>query len=831
GLLLAVEAFHRDGGGPVGVAALQRALTGLGSYLGTVGAGGRFAAVDWLGDDRLIAAGPDGTEVVSPDSGEVVARWDDSALVLRLDPADGALITHALVASADDVHAIVPSDDRTTVLVRPLSSGPSEPARRFDHDDDIDGIALSPGGTLLATIDEFDELRMYDVESGRRLWQKSAHPEETFGDLGAPGDVRPNLYYLDESGIDDFTTEKTHHRIVFSADGAELITQESLLRRWDAATGAQIGADVLLWRDRAHVDGLRIVSAPLVTYVGDRFGGDVVVHDQSGVTRVDLVTGEVLSTFAISEVADAYALAKIDTVRWRGGPTVWVLLTDGRILTVSVDDGAELAPPIDTQVSMASDLAISPSGRRAAVAGASGVGIFALDGSRVLARGLPRNDTQTGSITPDGRFVTQDYANGEEWFRAGQIYDVSGDFPESVSRPDDLLVQHSAGVGNAYKVVTREYGLRLLDLETREYLGPSLDISFTWSGQTATVDNRLLAAGTGSSGIVVYEVSTGREVATLDELGNSVASLSFNADGSRLAGASGRGDAMVWETDTWTVVDDDLGGAGRTVISLRYSPYDDLLVTVDAAGNLALRDATTHDVLRIMVGSGSPNIADGLFFFGNDRRYLVTAVDSAARLWDLESGVLIGDPFPNDRDNRVGGADGMPRFVTAVGGHRLIWELDVESWPALACRAAGRNLTREEWDVLGPNGGYSVTCDEWPPAPEGDAVVGSFERPDPPTLDPALEELGIQARDELIVLLESGDRSDAASLCDDWWSTLDQGVRALNDATVASRELRAVIDASRLCGGRSFDAALTNLIEIREGNVCGGYPSPCPQVR
>ena len=44
-----------------------------------------------------------------------------------------------------------------------------------------------------------------------------------------------------------------------------------------------------------------------------------------------------------------------------------------------------------------------------------------------------------------------------------------------------------------------------------------------------------------------------------------------------------------------------------------------------------------------------------------------------------------------------------------------IWDLDVDSWGGLACLAAGRNLTRDEWDEVGPRDeGYHATCPQWP---------------------------------------------------------------------------------------------------------------------
>ncbi|HEX9259455.1 MAG TPA: hypothetical protein VF855_07945 [Acidimicrobiales bacterium] len=48
-----------------------------------------------------------------------------------------------------------------------------------------------------------------------------------------------------------------------------------------------------------------------------------------------------------------------------------------------------------------------------------------------------------------------------------------------------------------------------------------------------------------------------------------------------------------------------------------------------------------------------------------------------------------------------------------------IWRMDVEQWRSIACRAAGRNMTTEEWNQLGPGRSgstYEVTCPQWPAA-------------------------------------------------------------------------------------------------------------------
>ena len=45
------------------------------------------------------------------------------------------------------------------------------------------------------------------------------------------------------------------------------------------------------------------------------------------------------------------------------------------------------------------------------------------------------------------------------------------------------------------------------------------------------------------------------------------------------------------------------------------------------------------------------------------------------------------------------------------------WDLDVDTWPAIACHTAGRNLTADEFATyFGEETPYRVTCPEWPAA-------------------------------------------------------------------------------------------------------------------
>jgi hypothetical protein len=79
----------------------------------------------------------------------------------------------------------------------------------------------------------------------------------------------------------------------------------------------------------------------------------------------------------------------------------------------------------------------------------------------------------------------------------------------------------------------------------------------------------------------------------------------------------------------------------------------------------------------------------------------------------------IGEPIPagdvGEWVSVVLAADGTRLLANDAFNHATEWNLDVATWPAIACRAAGRNLTRSEFATyFGADAPYRATCPDWP---------------------------------------------------------------------------------------------------------------------
>jgi len=196
-----------------------------------------------------------------------------------------------------------------------------------------------------------------------------------------------------------------------------------------------------------------------------------------------------------------------------------------------------------------------------------------------------------------------------------------------------------------------------------------------------------------------------RQLASPTDPGVMLNALRFSPDARFLAASWQDGTSRIWSTETWDIVDmPALEDANVTVAF--WSLDGSLAATTAADGLVTIRDGNTFEPIRTLAGNigiGSVNNEDALLF-SPDNQYLLTTVTGPSRLWDVESGQQIGEPFPNMDGVFPGANTGENGLQLITGSERgaLIWNLNTDEWPAIACRAAGRELTEAEWQQWGP---------------------------------------------------------------------------------------------------------------------------------
>ena len=415
---------------------------------------------------------------------------------------------------------------------------------------------------------------------------------------------------------------------------------------------------------------------------------------------------EARSTVVVETAPGNSITPLLDDVAWSGGDIATVLFSDSRVAEVSLSDGRLLgSSEFQISAARASDLGLSPGGLRLAVATAEGIAVFARNGDRLIASGLPRLGTNFAIFDParsilaaaSARFRPLGKTPGRWWSVADGVIEVEVPLPER-----ELVWPEPAGV-----IISYDQGEPAL--YNRETLEQIASFSVFSSSADLRHDGGLFAAG-GPLGTQVFDGTTGEQVVVLEETGRWPSIVSFSPDGQYLAAAASEGFAVVWSTETWEAVPTDY--PLDDVLSAQFSADGRWLATVGTDGQVRLLDTEEFAVVHELSTRLEPFVFRTFGFIGSD--YLLTFGKQGTELWDIEANTRIGDPFPSAPDFTARDA-GDSGLITGTEEHILLWDIDPESWPAVACQAAGRNMTLEEWNQFGPQDEpYHATCSQWP---------------------------------------------------------------------------------------------------------------------
>jgi len=163
-----------------------------------------------------------------------------------------------------------------------------------------------------------------------------------------------------------------------------------------------------------------------------------------------------------------------------------------------------------------------------------------------------------------------------------------------------------------------------------------------------------------------------------------------------------------------------LRGHEDVIRAVAISPDNHWLVTGDGHGTARLWDLTGPDPAAAPIVLRGHEDVIWAVAISPDNHWLVTgSADTSARLWDLTGPDPAAAPIV---------LRGHKHYIYAVAispdNHWLVtgsldstarlWNLRLDELVDLACRTAGRNLTRAEWAQYFPGQEYRRTCEQWP---------------------------------------------------------------------------------------------------------------------
>jgi WD40 repeat protein len=665
--LLAVEARTRWPDDHRTRAALMGTFTATPSLIGTSTVAGteQFAAQPIPGTGDAVVARDDGSAGVYEIATARLRRE------LELPPSG---ITYAFRPAL-----AVSADARTAVIARPLDSERSNRAIQEPEASELIAVdlasgdaiappgklsvdavqvAVDPSGSSAAVVGEDGRIRVIDLTSMRV--QAVRYPWMT-GQRAYPFTGKAAVTFVDDGRL-----------AIGSGDAVGMVD----LATMDDATTFALPPEFAV-RLIAQADSVLVTA------------GD------SGILAMEAGTGAVVWRQEFSGQDSTCTSLSVSTARG----AAWCSTEAGQVVEYDLATGSSK----ERFLQPASGTFPSADGTEIVVAGAEEpvLSRWSLDDEGAITRVVARESTLFGGYSPQGEsvLVADRSTRVHAWdvLTDSSRLELPPDTVRAVWAGDEALLVEAAG----------QFQPTLLDTTTGEPI-PSQNLpDFAFTEFSWTTGRRLPIAG--EMNVWVLDPATGDVLSGPFDLDGAWAtSVSSLPDGSRMLVTSlidGVHTTRMLDVESGAFLDPEL--VGPEVITL---VSDALAVGADGSRLL------TYAVEDFGVTGSLPSTAartTSLQASTDGGTLLATGTDGSASLFDLPSGLRLGDVIPSAAGSAFAASlrpDGRELAVAHADGVQ-VWDLDPEAQVEAACRIAGRDLTREEWDEhLGSIAPYRSTC-------------------------------------------------------------------------------------------------------------------------
>jgi WD40 repeat protein len=652
-----------------------------------------FAVVQRTSRVERLVTGLRGDEVVSglSEDGRDVAISDQRGRVTLVDMATRDRGLSFRTGQRGDVRVFFAPDGKTLATasrdstVRLWDRETTRPLTRFleGHELPVREAAFSPDGGLLATEDTDGRTFLWEVPTGR------------------PVAELPRAVIVPD-----------HYGLAFSSDGRYLGVAGAQSRVFEVATRSAILA--------VRLHGLR----PDATLAFSPDGSTLAVpNDPEGVVELyDVSSGqEVSSALRVEPGTGVNRL-----VFSPNGRKLIAGMGDGSLAVWDLGDGTRSLEGLSGHSGPVTQLVFDDDGKLV-TASATGAVVWALDRTNQLATRVqltkgPGSPLSSVAISPNGRLVAAVGQDGRVWFLDGRTLRTLGEPVRAAATSVSSGPTLKFGPDGRFVIIGDGTGtLSYLDVETRELRHPPLPVAagVPVADVSISPDGRMIAAGGLYGSLTFVDVARWEPLRSEDLSAplDFVSAVAFSPDGEQLAIGGSNGQVLLRDPG-----DSERGRVaaqrGRPVGGLAFSPDGRFLGASFGDGTTLIIDASEGRPVGAPLVGNSGIRASGSF--SSDGRLLALG-DQAGNLtlWDTASRQRIGDaivahaPSPQISTGVTGVAfvPHEPVLLTVGGDGALVrWELDPGTWAEHACEAAGRNLTRDEWDQYVGDEPYRETC-------------------------------------------------------------------------------------------------------------------------
>jgi WD40 repeat protein len=468
---------------------------------------------------------------------------------------------------------------------------------------------------------------------------------------------------------------------------------------------ADEAGEVIVWRLDSHQIVTRLTPINPGSILALSFGpnsdrlfavlqnGSLIAWNLSTGQEQTLAQANPATTARFNPAGDRLALAHAD-----GRVSLWQGQTGQALGEVSFDGEAQLI-----------SLAFEPSTDRLAVGDSAG-GIFIFEtetlrqntppspltrlthagwspvGVRNMA--LSPNERWLATLATDGSVVLWDVTSRT---RFGKAVRLGGGTSLAVAfSPDSELVavstcaeRNALGMCDHTEIVLLETATQQIVWRVQRQVGAIFALLFTPDGETIISGgcDQLDVGVTCISGSLEFtDVATGeRQRNPIEAHTTQVRHIALSPDGQTLASTSFDQTVRFWDMTTLQPLGSRFTKHSSLVTNLVFSP----------------------DGQTVASASCHQNVTTG-------------CQQGEFMLWNFRTGQAIGQPLITHKDWIWGldfSPDGNSLLTAGLDGYVQQWDIQLDTWRAIACRIANRNMTPEEWQqMLGNLEPYHRTC-------------------------------------------------------------------------------------------------------------------------
>lgn len=696
-------------------ATAQRLVTEATAMLDGSRPGGDSQAFQQLLAARRISAAPDDAAIYNA----VTKTMDTVKIINTPDFVNG-------IAVSPDGTEVASAGSDGTIRIWELNTGRPVGEPFTGHDGAVWSVAFSPDGKMLVSAGNDHTVRRWDTRSHKQIGDPMTGHDDV---------VRSVAFSPDGATVVSGSFDRTArlwdaHRgtpignplrghkgwvfaVAFSPDGRRVATggYDHTVGVWDVATGLPVAP--LRQVDTGPVNAVAYSPNGRLLLSGSQFGDLMIWNPDTGLP-VGPAAGVTSNVIGLGFSRD--------------GKTLAIGSADNMVLLF--DPAQPEAEPVrlSGHESAVFGVAFTPDGR--IVSGSRDTTVRVWNGTRRQPMYQDQQVLQL-AFSPDGKNVASAGLGSDPL----SVWDVGTRTGQPVPGAETEKAAMSVGYSRSGdRLVAGLVDGRALmwDTATMKTVGPPLTlpgtdpayaVAFSPDGSKVAVlqSNALdsTAEGAGRHGLVTFhDAKTGEPVPGEMHLGGAAVNLVYTPDGTKLVTAGTSGYLQIWDSSSNAPIGEpfafpqDVG-----IASIDVSPDGKLVATGAADSGIRFWDiASGKPVGQNLVGhSGGVNAVR----FSPDGTLLASAgMDKTIRLWDVRTRQPYGQPLTG-HDAAVGALAFSPDGKTLVSGSR---DKTLRTWPAAAdpadlCDKLAQNMSHAQWNTwVSPEIDYVTACPDLPVA-------------------------------------------------------------------------------------------------------------------